>query len=335
MDAIILGANHHNTYVVNQSRIPVVFSTDNNYVMPTGVAILSLLESARPTTVYEIFVLINDDVTEKSKELLRKQVGCFPNHTIEFIGVGNVFEGAFEIRNISVAAYSRLLIPWLLPQYDKVIYSDVDVIFRTDLSDVYLMDMEENYVAGVIAYGFHFIRKEVQYLTKIGIDVSKYINSGILVINSKLQRDKKLKPNYFEHAKKKYIYQDQDIINIVCKDHIAFLSIAYNLTGSIFERIFSKNKEILDIFLDSDIYLSGTDLVTVIENCKRYQNCILHYAGSKPWNTFTQAWREWWNTYQCSIFYDPDREIKVSRSILLSTPSWREIVGQIKRKLFS
>ena len=133
-------------------KIPIVFSTDNNYVMQTGVTILSLLESAHTSTVYEIFVLINNDVTEESKQCLRKQVSYFPNHTIDFISIGTTFENSFEIRNISIATYSRLLIPWLLPQYDKIIYSDVDIIFHTDLTNAYGIEMGHKLVAGVIAY---------------------------------------------------------------------------------------------------------------------------------------------------------------------------------------
>lgn len=317
------------------TNIPIVFSTDNNYVMPTGVAILSLLESANPSSVYDIYVLINNDVTEDSKSLLRKQVACFHNHTIDFINIGNVFENAFEIRGISVAAYSRLLIPWLLPQYDKVIYSDVDVIFRIDLTDLYNLQMKEEYIAGIPAASIFTSHSYVKHIEKLGLIPGEYINSGFLLVNSKLQRKDNLKTKFLEFAQNKYTYQDQDVINLVCKGRIKHLSPAYCITPAFYYMLSSENNDFRQFYTTSQTLPKIQENYIEIENYKRGNNCILHYAGDKPWNTFTQAWKEWWNTYQRSIFYDSDREIAISRQILKRAPSWRSIASQIKRKLFN
>lgn len=318
-----------------RNNIPVIFSTDNNYVMPTGVAILSLLESAKPTTVYNIFVLINDDVTEESKNLLRKQVECFPNHSIDFINVGKVFENSFEIRDISIATYSRLLIPWLLPQYNKVIYADVDMIFHIDLSDVYNIDMKDNLVAGVYAISFYLDSIGLKHLESIGLKGEAYINAGFLIVNSSLQREYNLINQFLDEAKKKYTFQDQDIINLVCKRKKNILPLKYNISSGYYNLFISNNSEYSTIWKESEIFKLSPNLADCMNEFKQYKNCILHYAGKKPWNTFTQAWREWWNTYQRSIFYNPEREIRVSQSILRPIPTWRSIAGQIKRKLLT
>ena len=52
-----------------------------------------------------------------------------------------------------------------------------------------------------------------KYMNKIGADAVNYINSGFLLINAKKQREENLKDRYLELSKKKFIYQDQDIIN--------------------------------------------------------------------------------------------------------------------------
>lgn len=314
-------------------EIPIVFSTDNNYVIPTGVAILSLLESAKPSTVYRIFILINDDVTEESKNQLRTQVSYFPKHTVEFIKVGRVFENSFEIRNISTATYSRLLIPWLIPQYDKIIFSDVDVIFRIDLTDVYNIDMENKYVAGVLAYGFRFNRKIVKHLTENKLNPNEYIQAGFLVINAQLQREQDLRVRYLEESSKKYLFQDMDIINIVCQGYTSILSQAYCIAGPDYSKLLSNNPQDHAIYKDKDFLPKEQNNMLAVNNYKRGKNCILHYAGKKPWNDFTYAWKEWWNTYQRSIFYDPDNEIKVSQSILNPIPTWKSIALQIKKKI--
>lgn len=317
------------------NSIPIVFSTDNNYVMPTGVTIFSLLESAKSTTVYNIFVIINEDVTDENKNLLRKQVACFPKHTIEFINIGKIFEDSFKIRDISVATYSRLLIPWLLPQYDKIIFSDVDVIFRIDLSEVYNIDMAEKLVAGVIGHRLRYNHNDVKYINSIGLNVEDYIYAGFLVINSKLQREQDLINSYLDEAKKNYYFQDMDIINIVCKNRIIHLSPAYCITPGFYDMLISKDPSFREFYENPNYLPQCQDISKAIDNYKQGEECILHYAGNKPWNTFTQGWREWWNAYRNSIFYDPDREIRVSRSILRPIPSWREMARQLKRKLIN
>lgn len=301
--------------------IPIVFSTDHNFVMQTGVCICSLIEHATCST-YQIFVLINDDVSEEDKCLLREQVSMFHNHTIDFVSVGSIFDNAFEIRGITIAAYSRLLIPWLLPEFDKVIYSDVDVIFKIDLGEVFSESIEDSYFGAVPSIGAVMNYDYRRYVEKLGIKPQNYFNSGFLIINSKLQREANLKEKILHEVKNKYIYQDQDVINIVAKNRIKSISPEYCITQN-FYQLFQKGDRLFKIFYGEDCWK------TWLEG----EECIIHYAGPKPWNTFTYAWREWWNTYAISIFYDPEYEHKITKFILCPKLSWRNIAGIIKRKM--
>jgi hypothetical protein len=56
----------------SQIEIPIVFITDNNYVLPTGVAIKSLILNKKPKTLYRIYVIITGDVTAENKKKLIK-----------------------------------------------------------------------------------------------------------------------------------------------------------------------------------------------------------------------------------------------------------------------
>ena len=78
--------------------IPVVFSTDHNFIMPTYVAISSML--ANSSRRCKIYLLIAEDVTDNDKDILSKLITKY-NSTIEFISVGNVFDDTFIIRGIT------------------------------------------------------------------------------------------------------------------------------------------------------------------------------------------------------------------------------------------
>lgn len=280
-------------------KIPIVFSTDHNFVMPTCVTIHSLLSSADKTTTFDINIIADPDVTQEDKELIEKQVMTDSSETIiSFVEIGDVFRGGYEIRGISKACYNRLMIPWLFPQYDKIIYSDVDIIFTGDISEVFETELGENYVAGVSGpiWKKGIIKKYVQ---KISADPKEYINSGFLVINSGNQRRQNLKEKYLEYSKSKFIYQDQDIINIVCKGKIQLLPGKYNIKP-----------------IDYYSYLSG-------------EGKVIHYIGLKPWDHFTYCWIEWWESYKQSVVYKPELNKIVSGKILKSDYGFK-----VKRKSF-
>lgn len=278
---------------------PIVFSTDHNYVMPTCVTIHSLLLNANPGVNYDIYIIIDPDVTEEDKNKLRKQVEADNKESeINFLEIGDTFDSGFEIRDISRACYNRLMIPWLLPQYDKVVYSDVDIIFTGDISEVYDTNLNDSLVAGIGGKSWTkgLIKK---YLGKIGADPNEYINSGFLLINAKAQREENLKQKYLDLSKKKFIYQDQDIINLVCKGRISKLPEIYNVNPAEYYK-----------------YAPGKPKV-------------VHFFGFKPWNHFTYSWILWWNIYDSSIVYDADYNHKISSEIL----RWDAVIDTKKKAL--
>lgn len=284
--------------------IPVVFSTDHNYVMPAGVAISSLLHSSKKES-YDIFLLVARDVDKGDRDLLSRQVeeASAGRSRISYIEMGDSFASGFEIRGISTACYYRLLIPWLIPQYDKVIYSDVDIIFKSGLEPLYSMDMGNTYVAGANPEGHNSWHKISSYLKKLSLDPSNYINSGLLVINSRLQREDRLDVKYREEAAKKYIFQDQDIINIVCKGRISYYDWRFNLKPE----EFGLRKDLVE-------------------------NVNIHYAGDKPWNKFTLAWTEWWNAFFESVFADYHFYRQVSERILDPKRQMKELGKKVVKK---
>ena len=122
------------------NRIPIVFAFDNNLVFPACVCLSSLMMHAKENTFYDIYIL--HSVHEQlNREELDKLPLYYKNCRITYRSVGNTFDGAFEIRGVTKPTYFRLLIPQLIPEYDKVIYADVDIIFRLDLWDVYNTDI--------------------------------------------------------------------------------------------------------------------------------------------------------------------------------------------------
>lgn len=299
--------------------IPIVFSTDHNYIMQTGVCILSLLQSA-DNILYDINIIINEDVTNNDKELLYKQVSLYEGHKVTFITTNGEFSDSYEVRGISTAAYYRLLIPWLLPQYDKVIYSDVDVIFKISLEDVFNINLGDKYFGAIKGAYFRYSKEAATYVESIGLKPDNYYNSGFLLINSKKLRDDNLRNEIMKYASLKLTYQDQDIINLLCKGMILEISPRYCITPAFYEQYFVKNPDIYNF------YGNKCTVRDILEG----KNCILHYAGAKPWNTFVYGFIDWWTTYRVSIFFDSDYNLNKFYRILHPRLTFKQILNQIK-----
>ncbi len=285
--------------------IPVVFSTDHNFIMPTGVAIMSLLEKSDDCQPH-IYILQNDDVTDNDRNVLRSICYAY-SASIDFISIGNIFDQSFQIRDISTPAYYRLLIPWLITEHEKIIYCDGDIIFNQSIKRIFTFDIGNNLVAG-IRTGFKRHTSVGHHIESLGLEIDEYINSGILLINAKKHRELNLKDDYLTHAKKQYTFQDQDIVNIVCKGNIGFMPRWFNTTPN--------------AVIDLDLIPSDQNINTANGDCIT-SPVIIHYAGAKPWKEFTYWWLAWWETYKKSPFYDPMLEFQIEKKTLTKIPQLR------------
>lgn len=299
--------------------IPVVFSSDHNFIMPTGVAILSLLESS-PRVNFDIFILQSDDVTDIDRNLLQDMVKPYKAQ-LSFISFGKEFSDSYEVRSISTACYFRLLIPWLIPQYDKVIYLDGDIIVKSDISKLFDCTLsEEYYVYGVRTPGFTIDSNFVKYISSIGLDPSNYINSGILVINTKLLREDNLKDEFLSYRDRTFLYQDQDIINLVCKDRIGWLPLKFNCSPTL-ESV--DESKLINAGITTDLDFKEALLHPV----------IIHYAGQKPWKTFTYHWYDWWIVYSRTPFYNPKFATDSVKKILNPNYSASRLIKMLLKKI--
>ena len=272
------------------NTIPIVFCFDNNLIKPACVCLSSLLMSAGEDTFYDIFILHSQ--TEKlNREELDKITRYFKNCRLQYRSVDNTFDKAFEIRGITTPAYYRLLIPELIPEYDKVLYSDVDVIFRSDLSHFYNIDMTGYYVAGVDSLAGFQPELVKYYNDTVGTGPEGIIYSGNLIINSKEILKDNIIPRFKELAKSRYTFQDMDVINIACRGKIKYLSPEFCLTTYISEYNVYRRTELLNVWSAKEI----NDALS---------QGIVHFNGKKPWKDVCINFDIWWEHYRRCPFFD-------------------------------
>lgn len=271
--------------------IPLVLTFDNNLSLPAAVCISSLMQSASSETYYDIFVLHSGQTPEIVG--LDKIQKAYSNMSVHYRSVGDAFKDAYEVRGITKTAYYRLLAAKYIPEYDKIIYADVDTIFRLDLTELYSYDLKDNYVGAVYAFGMNTKKEGQEYIKSIGIEPGNYFVSGFLLMDLYKIRICNLTDKFIEMAKVDYKYQDQDILNLVCKGKIMPIPFSYHMCVSVFEAISlgleSRKSEMLSNPGNADPLL--------------YSN--IHYNGVKPWKDWCPNMDQWWEYYRKSPIYDP------------------------------
>ena len=140
-------------------------------------------------------------------------------------------EKAFKNINKSekaLSSYYLLLVGDLLSkELNKCIFLDVDICVCKDLSEIFNIDIKDNYIAGVLDPDFYL--SEEQNCKRLNISSMKqYVNLGMLIMNLKQMRRNNMTQKFIELSIRNYELHGKDIINFTCLGKIMILSLKYN-----------------------------------------------------------------------------------------------------------
>lgn len=270
--------------------IPILFAFDTRFEMPAGVCFTSLLENASPETFYDIIILHGKE-SDFSQSKLLALPSVYPNCRISFRCVDDAFLGAHEIRGITIATYYRLLAPELIPEYSKILYSDVDVIFREDLGHFYELDLKNCYFAGVDT-GSAIRPGAREDIEKLGLDYRKgYFYAGNIVLNLELMRRDRMVEKFIALSKNNFPQQDMDILNIACNGRVLPLGLSFCLSVQLYKLLINERDAMLTLYPDTELK-------------RALEVGILHYNGAKPWQSTCLNMDIWWSYYRKSMWYN-------------------------------
>ncbi|MCG8532073.1 MAG: glycosyltransferase family 8 protein [Desulfovibrionales bacterium] len=297
--------------------LPIVFACDNNYAMPFGVALESLLASKRDDSHYAVYCLVPDDFSNENRQKIEATCEKYPNSTLQYCNVGKEFSNTtMQIEHISHVTYYRLLLPELLPQHDVCLYLDVDIIVCDDLTPMFEIDLADNYLGGVK----HPLYAQETMFQDYSIPPESYVNAGVLLMNLKKMRQDNLQKAFLGLVPKKFKTQDQDILNITCRERITYLDLRYNMMVPLFDLKKSIKAK----------FMYGTSYYTAA-----YNPVIIHYSNKeKPWDFRNIVYNNLWDmTYKRTAFYDPER-LRNRKNVHYKERYINSAVASIKYRLF-
>ena len=150
------GFSINNIHYHYNNTIHLSLNIDDNYFYPCIVYLVSLLDNRAASSFYTVHILTNDKLSEKNKEKINIIKERFGNHSVNFIYYN--LDGYFKntTTGFTSVTYYKLVLPSLLPNLDKIIYTDGDMINLEDLSELYSIEFKENmYFCGIPDYIEH------------------------------------------------------------------------------------------------------------------------------------------------------------------------------------
>lgn len=218
----------------NKNIIPIFFAVDDFYTDYLCVTLQSLIENSTKDYEYMIYVLI-DELSDINKEAIMKMERG--NIKIKFTSLTDKLRKICKKLHMrdyyTKATYYRFFIPELFPQYDKGLYLDCDIVMTVDIAELYNTELGDNYIAAIPEEFITDVEVFGIYSEKVlGVPRQEYINAGILVMNLAEMRRVQIKEQFAELlGKATYkVAQDQDYLNVICKNKALILDKTWNKT---------------------------------------------------------------------------------------------------------
>lgn len=287
--------------------INICMICDNDYVMPTLVALTSIIRNKNESTSYNIYIIASD-LSDNNIALFNSKNS--KNININIINVKqDTFEGyhKFEEGKMCVASISALfkfMIPSLLSDLDKVLYLDGDIIVKDSLDELYNTNIDNYYAAAVIDSG------RIYYLTEFNKKYPEYFNSGVMLLNLDKLRKENVEQLLIDTKKNlnDSSLMDQNVFNIVFENKVKLLPIRYNLLPVNLMRTKKmwKIEEINNLYKTN--YKNRNELF--------YDARIIHYSSKdKPWKDLDGTLSNLWIDYYLdtdSISHDLIKPLEIT-----------------------
>lgn len=273
--------------------LPIAIIADQDFFLPSVVAITSLLENKKQESVYKIY-FINVGFTEEQK---LKVLSIEKKYSTQIV-LCDINEEELKARYIclakhdccaSITALIKFDLPYICREEETLLYLDGDIIVQNDLSELgNCMFEDEIYVKAVIDTGVLYSSKLIRQ------PVDDYFNSGVMLLNLAAMRRDKISELL---VKEKFIstdnsLMDQHVFNSVFISHKELLPHKYNVLYVNLVRahyFHGITVEQINEMMHTN-YISWRDM--------REKATIIHYSSfDKPWKYSDVDGVEIWNDY--------------------------------------
>lgn len=208
--------------------INVCLACDNNYAKYAGVVVASVLANSKDDEDLRFYILDGGISENKKTEIL--SLKSIKDCKIEFVQIEeSMFEDYKKVathKYISIATYYRLRLATLLPEVERIIYFDCDMVVNSSLNNLFNVELGENIIAGVRDINKRMLQQN-----------PSYINAGMVLFDLNKIREENIEQKFYDYTNENFEtikMGDQTIINEVLKGRIKIVEDEWNVQSSNF-----------------------------------------------------------------------------------------------------
>lgn len=261
--------------------INVALTTDRNYLNYALATTASILHKTRNHTI-RLYVL-HEELDDNDFARFRPLSKIKP-FELEPLKISAGFFKNWPPMRWSMSAYYRLLLPDLLPETDKLIYLDCDLLVLDDLSELWNIDLGSAPCGAVATKVSH------EHKNKIGLpEEAAYFNAGVMVYNLRKMAQEKHTGRFialFNEYADRIKYADQDILNLCYHDCYHKLPLRWNVVNSIYrnppdETLYSQRETTGALHSPGIVHFTGTHKPWRLLKTTHhpYTFCFRYFAG--------------------------------------------------------
>ena len=213
-------------------HLSVVYHSSDSFASIAGTSMVSLFENNKSFDEIDVYI-IEKKISNINKQKLKKIADDYSRKVI-FISMQdiNASEGLGLVsveKKWSYDGYNRLFLDHILPnELTKVLYLDSDVIVCSDLTELWMTDLNHMAAAAVMDC------LSEKYYELFGLShTARYCNSGVILFDLEQWREKRLGDRVKEYVKSQngYVFfMEQSVLNVVLQDEIKILPPSYNVS---------------------------------------------------------------------------------------------------------
>lgn len=275
----------------------ILVTLNSNYIKPLKVMLWSLFFNNRGRA-FRVY-LMHSSLTQQELEGLNEYINANGHEFFVIKVPEEYFADAPVVKHYSQEMYYRLLAHRFLPDdLERILYLDPDILVINPIDALYDTDLEGYLYAA--SYHKRALAKGINMIRLKAYEMQEYFNSGVLLMNLPLQREKICEQeifSYIEKNKKRLVLPDQDLLNALYNIEIKKVDeILYNYDTRFYHyyRIQSNGKVNMDYIMENTV--------------------ILHFCGKrKPWQEqYTGEFHSLYKHYE---------HLALGRRVILSSPS--------------
>ncbi|KGT93493.1 lipopolysaccharide 1,3-galactosyltransferase [Erwinia typographi] len=259
----------------------IFFGVDGKFKIHVQITMMSLMRNAGGDKYH--FHVISSELNDKDISRFREITENTPHGlTVHYVG-DELFSSLPTTVFFSRATYYRLLAPLLVPEEEKILYLDADMVCINPIDSLWNISMQPQNIALVVGES-----EQLQKNLAVNVNLKgfRYFNAGMMLINVGAWNEagiSDLALSVLTQRGSLLQYLDQDALNIALEGKVDYVDRRFN-----YIEMLAHNEHGYRVDVPAD-------------------TCIIHYAGAdKPWQEWNQQLicRYYQELYQKSLYAD-------------------------------